>query len=110
MKLNNVSCVETMRFPLEAEPFVDFQTEITGRTLSEKEKEVTVVCMQIINCYYDDGKNGEKYEPLYEDADRWFKANGKLKSFIQLQEFFKSVDLWCELAFKRGRESAGLEA
>ena len=110
MKPSNASIASTVRFPLEEKPFVELQTELTGRKLSEREKEITVDYMKIVNCYYDDGKDGEKYESLYDDAESWFRERGKMKNFTLMQEFYKSVDWWCQLAFKRGREYAGLKA
>ena len=42
---------------------------------------MTIGYMQIINCYYEDGKDGEEYEPLYEDAESWFREREKMKNF-----------------------------
>ena len=109
MELSNASIAETVSFPLEEQLFVELQTDLNGRQLSERECEITIDYMQIINCYYEDGKDGEEYEPLYEDAESWFRERGKMKNFTLMQEFYKSVDWWCQLAFKRGREYAGLK-
>ena len=110
MKPSSASIAETVSFPLEAKSFNEIQAKLAGRQLDELDKKLNIAYLEIINGYYEDGQNDKKYESFYEDAARWFEEQGKTKSFLVWQSFFKSVDYWCQLAFKRVREFAGLQA
>lgn len=110
MELSNAGIAATVSFPLEEESFNELQAKLAGRELDEGEKKINAAYMEIINGYYEDGQNNKKYGSLYEDAERWFRERGKMKNFTLMQGFYKVVDHWCQLAFKRGREFAGLEA
>ena len=111
MKPSNASIASTVRFPLEEKPFVELQTELTGRELHDIEEDIAREYMQIVNGYYEDGKNGDEWESIIERAKRCL--GDKVDEYFDHPDvihFLTVVDHWCQLAFKRGREFAGLEA
>ena len=74
-------------------------------------KKINIAYMEIINGYHEDGKNGGEWESIIELARRCSK--GECKESLndpQIINFLEVADYWCQLAFKRGREFAGLEA
>ena len=95
-------------FPTTTEKFIEYQEDGTGRKLTEFEREFSEVLVDLINGYYEDGKDGlEALNPL-DEIETFYAARGRSSHLENpaVRHIHQMMNYWCMCAHRAGKEAA----
>lgn len=95
-----------MNFPTSVEAFAAFQEEHIGRKLTAFERELCDPLVDIINLYYDIGKEGRCMDDLLEDIVRYYIKKGRENELKKpyVQHIHQLIVFWCRKAYEAGKQ------
>lgn len=85
-------------FPTTPDEFISYQETGAGRRLTNGEKEVLVLAVELLNQCYEIGKAGG---PIF-----WEHNNKNSASAPAVNRFFASMQYWQQRAYEQGMEDA----
>lgn len=94
-----------MNFPTSVEAFATFQEEHIRRKLTAFERELCEPLVELINIYYEIGKEGRCMDDLLEDIAQFYIKEGHAERLQKpsVQHICRSIDLWCRKAYETGK-------
>lgn len=92
-------------FPTTPEAFVADQEQLIGRKLSEGEREVTAVWLEVFNLSYEDGLRQDR-NTLAKDLDKLAELMARHKDHAGVHKFAEACRAWIMEAWRQGKEAA----
>lgn len=94
-----------MNSPTSVEAFAAFQEERIGRKLTAFERELCEPLVELINLYFEIGKEGRSMDDLLEDMAQFYIKEGHAERLQKppVQHIHRLIDLWCRKAYEAGK-------
>lgn len=89
-------------FPTTPEAFNAYQEQLIGRKLSEGEREVTAVWLEVFNLSYEDGLRQDR-NTLAKDLDKLAELMAR---HAGVHKFAEACRAWIMEAWRQGKEAA----
>lgn len=102
-----LEAINSITFPTTAEVFIAAQEAWTGRKLTEREREVAEVAVDLMGVAYQDGADGEENTLTLDDVRRFYAERDKEDSHHITAGIWQSICWWCERAYQAGRKARG---
>ena len=97
-------------FPVTVEEFTAYQKADVGRELTDREKELIRLSVEILNESYERGKIGERlpFPESEEDAHQILSDMGKADHWEQpfMRRYIRFMLFWTRTAYEQGKEAA----
>lgn len=95
-----------LTFPTTPEAFIAYQEQLTGRELTERDRELLSTWAEIINDSYEDGLEKD-YATLGEDLSKLDELLKKREGSPAVHRYLQAAREWIVYAFQQGAQRGG---